>query len=234
MADVDHRQAHLVAHALQPGDEVLAARLVERRERLVEQQDRRLRQQRPPDRHPLRLAAGQVGRTPPQQVGDAQQFHHRVQSERRLLAALRVAAVQQVAAHVAVREQSRVLEHIADAAPVRGHVDAGGGIEQHPAIDGDAPGHRSQQPGDGIEHRGLARARRPGQGQHPRAGFDPHLALEVAPAQQHVDVEHQSSSSRRLRRTSHSEAINAAREIATATRASRQMPASPPGTCSSA
>src|SRR3546814_6759272 len=46
MADVDDRQRGFIAHALEVGDQFVAARLVEVRQRLLEQQDARLRQQR--------------------------------------------------------------------------------------------------------------------------------------------------------------------------------------------
>src|SRR3546814_1514964 len=58
MADVDDRQRSFVAYALEVGDQFVAAGLVEVRQRLVEQQDARLRQQGAAERHALRFAAG--------------------------------------------------------------------------------------------------------------------------------------------------------------------------------
>ena len=143
-----------------------------------------------------------------------------------------MAPVAEVAAHVEMREQARVLEDVTDAAPVRGQVDAARIVEQHAVVDDDAPRARSQQAGDRIEHAGLAGPRRARQCDHARAGFDPHAARETAALEADVDAErHGTRSSPRWRRTSHSDASNAANEIATATAASRQMPASPPGTC---
>src|SRR5690606_38086185 len=126
---------------------------------------------------------------------------------------------------------ARVLEYVADAAPVGGYVDAGGTVEQGAAVDHDAPRHRPHQARDRIQHRGLARARRSSQGEHARVLDDAHVALEAAAAQADVDVQHQSRSPRRWRRTSHSEASSAASEITTATTARRQIPDSPPGAC---
>src|SRR3546814_8420939 len=54
MADVDDRQRSFVAYALEVGDQFVAAGLVEVRQRLVEQQDARLRQQGADERHALR------------------------------------------------------------------------------------------------------------------------------------------------------------------------------------
>src|SRR5690606_25137607 len=123
------------------------------------------------------------------------------------------------------------LEHVADVAAMGGYVDARGAVEQHPAVDRDPSRHRPHQAGDSVEGRGLACPGWPGQRQHARVLDDAHLALEAAEAKLDVDVQHQSRSPCCWRRTSHSEAISAASEIATATAASRQMPASPPGTC---
>src|SRR5690606_1142624 len=82
VADVEHRQADLVAHPLQPGDQLLAPCFVQCRQRLVEQQQLRLREQRAANRHALRLAARQVAGAAGQQGADAQQLDHAVQFER--------------------------------------------------------------------------------------------------------------------------------------------------------
>jgi hypothetical protein len=50
-----------------------------------------------------------------------------------------------------MREQSALLKHIADAAAVRRHVDAGGGVEQHGLVETDAAPVRRDQPGDHVD-----------------------------------------------------------------------------------
>ena len=72
-------------------------------------------------------------------------------------------AVQEVAAHRQMRKQQAILKHVADAPLLRRQVDAEGGIEQHLAIDHDAPAVRGKQPGNRIDHAGLAR---PGTAEH--------------------------------------------------------------------
>ena len=60
MADVDHRKRQLIPQRLQIGQYFLAALPIERGERLVEQQQPRLRQQGAADGDALLLAAGQL------------------------------------------------------------------------------------------------------------------------------------------------------------------------------
>ena len=59
VADIDDRHARLVAQPLDVGQDLGPARLVERGQRLVHQQQPRLGEQRAADRDPLLLAAGQ-------------------------------------------------------------------------------------------------------------------------------------------------------------------------------
>src|SRR3546814_5438784 len=61
MADVDDRQRSFVAYALEVGEQFVAAGLVEGRQRLVEQQDARLRQQAAAERHAVGFGGGQGG-----------------------------------------------------------------------------------------------------------------------------------------------------------------------------
>ena len=62
VADIDHRHLGLVAQPRQIRQDFELARAVERGERLVEQQQPRLHQQRAADRDALALAAGQLAR----------------------------------------------------------------------------------------------------------------------------------------------------------------------------
>src|SRR5690606_3496395 len=73
---------------------------------------------------------------------------------------------------------------------VRRQVDAAGAVEQHAAIDHDAPGPGPHQPGDGIEHRGLARAGAARQRDHARAVLDADVALEVAALELDIERQH--------------------------------------------
>src|SRR5690606_36708067 len=84
----------------------------------------------------LRTGAG----TPLQQPADHEQRNHGFQLESLRLATRRMAPVAQVAADIHVREQAGVLEHVADPALMRRHVDAADAVVQHPAIDADVTG----------------------------------------------------------------------------------------------
>ena len=194
VADVDDGQADFVADTLQVGDQFFAAGLVQRGQRFIEQQHGRLREQGATNRHALRFATGQVAWVPRQQRSNTQQFHHRIEAEACAIART-VAAVQQVAAHLQVREQACVLEHVTHVALVHGKVDALRAVEQAAAIHLDAPGHRRHQAGDGVEHGGLTRAGGAHQCDHARIVFNAHVAMEGATLQFDIDPQHQPSSS---------------------------------------
>ncbi len=189
-----------------------------------------MREQGAADRHPLRLAAGKIARAPAQQRPDAQQIDHRVEAEAHR-GIPPMPPIAQVAAHIQVRKQPGVLEYIANAAAMGGHVDPVRAVEQHPAIHFDMAGHGCDQPGDGVEHGGLADAGRTGQRQYPRIRMDAHATMERTAPEFGIQSQHHASSRPRWRRVSHSESSSATSEMAIATIASRQMPASPPGTC---
>ena len=78
MADIDDRHPGLVAQPLDIGQDLGLARLVERSERLVHQDQPRAGEQRTADRHALLLAAGQQVRPAVEQVADAEQIDDRV------------------------------------------------------------------------------------------------------------------------------------------------------------
>ena len=71
MADIDDGQAELVAQPLDEGQDLRLARGIQRRQRLIQQQEPRIAQQRPADGDPLLLAAGEIGRPPAEEMGDA-------------------------------------------------------------------------------------------------------------------------------------------------------------------
>ncbi len=91
-------------------------RAVQRRQRLVHQQQLRLRQQSPPDRDALPFAAGQLVRRPVQQACKSEQCDDLVEADaggfRRSHVTRR--AVKQVGSNREMREQARLLEHVAD------------------------------------------------------------------------------------------------------------------------
>ena len=139
--------------------------LVERAERLVEQQHGGLHRQRACHRHPLLLAAGELSWQAVTQGGEA----HHVEKARDRPAHLRarnaagLQAVGDVLGDRHVRKQRVALEYDAHVAGIRGQV-----IDRL-AVDPHRAGRRPDEAGHHAEQRGLAAARGTEQG-HDLAG----------------------------------------------------------------
>ena len=133
---------------------------VQRRERLVEQEDLRLDRERPGERHPLLLAARELVRVAAGLVAEADQLEEPVGGRRRSVAAdpAQPQAEGDVLARGHVREQAVGLKHHAHVAPVRRHVGDVVAVEQDPA------GVEPLQAGKRAQGRGLAAARGAEQG----------------------------------------------------------------------
>ena len=127
--DVEHRDAPLVADAQQPGQDALAQLHVDRRERLVEQQQAGIGGERARQRDALALPARKRGGIPVEHVPDVQRVD-------RGLRARPVAARAEcdVRARGQVREEARVLRDVADAAKLGRAPHAGGAVEEHGAV----------------------------------------------------------------------------------------------------
>src|SRR6185503_1083992 len=110
----------------------------------------------------------------------------------------------QIVGDAHMRKQPRVLEHIARAARTRRHEYIGFRIENDAAVDDDTPFARSQQPGDGVDDTGLARAGRPEQRRHARA-LDPERDVErkIPEAVAKLDLD----AHRRIRRCANSASV---------------------------
>ena len=113
-----------------PGQQLLQLRAdvglrvgIERRERLVEQQDLRVAGQGTRERDALALAAGEVSGMSALEMPDREAVE--------VFVGLVTAAVLDVLAHGQMREERVVLEHQPDRPPVRGQRDARGAVEPH-------------------------------------------------------------------------------------------------------
>ena len=140
--------------------ESLADDRVDRPERLVHEQDRRVRGERPGDADALLLAAGELGRV-------ATGVRRRVEPDELqqlpgALAPARRRPAQQpgdrrhVLGDRLVREETDLLDHVADPAAQLGEV-AGGDVL---AVDEDPAGRRLDEPVDHLQRRRLAAAGR--------------------------------------------------------------------------
>ena len=115
-----------------------------------------------------------------------------------------------------MREQPPFLEHVADPAPVPRHEDAARRVDQDvtPSIV-TRPCVRPDQPGDDVDDRGLAGARRPNSAVRPPPVSKRASSGKLAEPVPDVDGQRHSISRRRLaRRASSSEASSASIEIA--------------------
>ena len=93
-------------------------------ERLVQQQQSRLRQQRASERDALALAAGELAGTAIQQTADIEQVDDALALRGIIGKPVHAPAVIEILPHIEMRKQPRILEHIADAAAMRRDVDA--------------------------------------------------------------------------------------------------------------
>ncbi len=167
VGDIKDRQTEAGLELLEIGHDLRPSGRIERRQGLVHQQHAGLAEQGPADGHPLALAAGQVAWPAREQVGDPQHRHHLVELGDDRPFADPVRAVTQVAGHIEVGEQPRVLEHPADGAALHGDVDPAFGIEQHLAVQHDTPLVGSDRAGDGGERLALSGPGRAEQRRHP-------------------------------------------------------------------
>ena len=166
MTDEHDRQLGFHAEALHVRQHFLLARRVERGQRLVEQQHRGIRQQRPADGDTLLFTAGQAGHTTVEQRPDIEHVDHLIETRCIQLAAREPGAVTQVVAHVHVREQTRLLKHVADTSTVRRHVNGVRAVEHAAPRDFDTTALGPDQPRHDAQQGTLAGARRAEQAGH--------------------------------------------------------------------
>ncbi len=173
VGDVDRGDAELALQPLELVPQVLAQLGVEVGQRLVEQQQRRLDDQRAGQREALLLAAGELGGLPVDLGGELHGLQHALDALPDLLLRRPVGALADlqregdVVEHGHVRPDRVGLEHHAQAALVgrHVHVPAVARGEQDAVTDGDAAAVRLLQAGDGAQRRGLAAARGAEQGE---------------------------------------------------------------------
>ncbi len=155
MGDEQDRGALLLEDVEGLVADAVAQPVVEAGERLVHQEDRRLRRQRAGQRHPLLLAAGELVRELLAVAGEADP----VEQPPRPLGAGAGGAAQpegDVPGDAEVGEEREVLEHQADAAGLGR--DVAGGVGDHPAGNRHRARVLALDPGGDPQQRGLAAA----------------------------------------------------------------------------
>ena len=174
-------------------------RVVQRRQRLVEQQDHGIGDERSRQRRALALAAGDVGRPAIEEVRDAERRRDaRAPARRRSATGTRRQTVGDVRADRQVREQRELLEHVTDRRRCGRHVDAARRVEERtrspmaivPESGRGQTGHAAQQRGlpraGGAEQDGDAGRRREGhvereRRRQARCGWRPTALMRAAP-----------------------------------------------------
>ena len=161
MADVEDRDRERGMQRLEVGQDLVLAQAVEPGERLVHQQKPGLREQGAPDGDPLALAARKAERRPIEKALHPQQRDDLVEARRLLGPAPQgtAVAIEKVAPDREMREQARLLEHVADR-PLIGRPESRAVLPDL-AADREIAVPQHLQPGDAAQHRRLAAARRP-------------------------------------------------------------------------
>jgi hypothetical protein len=178
---------------------------VERGERLVEQQQGRFGGERPGQRHPLGLPAGELARLAVGQVGQSDPGQPRDRGGVGLRPAGTSAARSEgdILRRREVREQQVVLEHHPDRTPFGRYERAGPRIVETHAVEDDVSVGEGLKAGQGPQRGGLAGAVGSEQGHHlARRDGDGELEPEGAAVDHEGGVEHgHGAVSQRSRRT---------------------------------
>jgi hypothetical protein len=163
--------------------QLVAERASQRRvqggERLVEQEQRRLDGERAAQRHALALATGELAGIAPLEAAEAEALNDVGHPTGPLHARTVAQPESDVVGHREVREQRVALEHVADTALLRRHVDPGVSIEQDTPSEGDPTGVRPDQSGQALQRQRLAGSRGTEQHGHAVAGAPGHVEREA-------------------------------------------------------
>ena len=211
----------VVAQAFEIGQDVGLARLVQRGERFVHQQEARRSQDRPAQRHALPFAARERAGAAVEQIADAEETGDVAKIGARG-GAREAATVEQVLPDRHVGKESRILKDIADAAAMRRDEDPAGRVKERVGPERDVPFIGAQEARDGIDDAGLARARAAEERGDARARPDVDVEREAAQCMAEADRERHAWPMRRATaRLTHSARASAPIATAMATRASR-------------
>ena len=170
----------LVADTQQVGEDALAERHIERRERLVEEQEAGVARERAREGHPLLLAPREGQRVALEERRKLERLDGRVDAR-----AVAPRAEADIPERRQMGQERRVLRHVADAPPLGRQPHAPLRVEHHLAADRDAAARPSAEAGEHLEKRRLARARR----SHDRrdAALEARLGPEVEAGEPQLD-----------------------------------------------
>lgn len=156
MGDEQRRHAALLDHLTHESPQLDTNSEVERRQRLIEQQEPGLTGEGSGERNPLALPTGQLAWVTASEVGGADPFEP-VISARSAQVTVTVADREgDVVTDGSVREQQSVLEHHPEVPVLGAHVQSGVAVGDHLPVDGDGAAIRAGEPGDEREGQRLA------------------------------------------------------------------------------
>ena len=153
--------------------------VIEAGQRLVEQKNLRIGDERTRQRGALALPAGNRPGFSRQQMSDPETVGRRGDSFVTLGGVQIRHAVRQVLLHRHVREERQVLKDVADLPALWGDVNALGGIEERRRSDSNLPGIRRQQSCEAAEQRRLAGTRRAKHDRDPLRGVECNVEGEL-------------------------------------------------------
>lgn len=192
VSHIENRDAKFVAHSFEVRQDAASKLEIDRRQRLVEQQDFGGRHERARQCHALAFPAREHRDAAIEQRPDLE--HRGDGVERQFLAV--PAAVKDVSPDVQMRKEGDVLRDVTDVSLVRRHVESRRRSEQGTAVQGNRTAPRPTQSGNGIEDRGLAGTRRTKERSHPAVEALVHVEHEVALFQRELQIDHARSPAR--------------------------------------
>ncbi len=165
----ERRELQLDDQLAQPRARLLAQLRVEIRQRLVEQDHRRVVDQRARERHALLLAAGELVRIALAEMAERELRRAPARTRAAVSAPVHLAQLEpvgHVVEHGLVRPQRIRLEHEPEIAALGRHVDLRRAVEDHLVADPDRARGGHLEPRHRAQQRGLAAARRPEERDH--------------------------------------------------------------------
>ena len=149
---VEHRNPPRLVPAPQVAHDPRLDCVVERRQRLVQQQQRRIRDERPGERRALPFPARHVGWLSTEDIRDAERFGHADDATAPIVRRQAVQAVADVLLDRHVRKERELLDHVPDVPLLDHEVDARSSIEQDAVSDGNPARIGSRQARQAAEH----------------------------------------------------------------------------------
>src|SRR5579864_4086767 len=156
--DVENRNAVGGVPGAQVVEDVSLGGRVERSERFVKQQDAGIGHERARQGGALAFASRNFLRATAAQLSDAEGVEDRGDAVLAILRFDAIETIENVGFDAKMREQRGVLKNVTDIAATHGQVDSSLGVEKNAPADANAARVGTDEAGDAVEQRGLARA----------------------------------------------------------------------------